>query len=112
MTEKFSKAALRGLRTRERMTKMQAAASPVLRVVPADDDGRRLLKHPHSGGFPETGAASWPDDRFTKRRLADGSVTLEEEPPPEVGEGEARQRDQRTQSRHRVEHKDEPNDAA
>lgn len=111
----LSKASLRGLRAKQRMAVMrEAAASPGISVVPANDDGRRLLKHPRSGGFPETGAAVWPDDRFTKRRLADGSVTREApppDPPPEENGGEQRQRDQRTQSRERVERKDEPNAA-
>ncbi|TYL87435.1 hypothetical protein [Bradyrhizobium cytisi] len=109
----LSKASLKGLRSKQRMEVMrQAAVAPGVRVVPANDDVRRLMKHPHAGGFPESGATTWPEDRFTKRRLADGAVTREE-PPPE-GEGAARQRDQREQSRHRVEPptKAEPKDAA
>jgi hypothetical protein len=108
----LSKSSLKGLRTKQRMAVMrEAQASASVSVLPANDDGRRLLKHPHSGGFPETGAALWPDDRFTKRRLADGSVTREA-PPPEGGD--ARQRSQREQPRHRVEHHstDDPKSAA
>jgi hypothetical protein len=48
---------------------------------------RRLLKHPRAGGFPKSGGAEWPDDRFTKRRLADGDITKEEakeEGPPKT----------------------------
>lgn len=102
----LSKASLRGLRTKQRMAVMrEAAASPGISVVPANDDRRRLLKHPHGGGFPETGAAVWPDDRFTKRRLADGSVTREEPPPPE-------QQQRRREPERQTRRSDEPKDAA
>lgn len=74
----FSKVALRGLRHRERVQKLAETAPPGVRVVPAKEEYRAVLKHPHGGGFPESGSATWPDDRFTKRRLADGSVTREE----------------------------------
>jgi hypothetical protein len=107
MNARFSKAALRGLRTRERITKMQVAASPGIRVVPANDDGRRLLKHPRSGGFPAEGGAEWPDDRFTKRRLADGSVTREAPEPLPATEGRQHKRREPDQRR-----QDEPNNAA
>lgn len=75
-----SKVALRGLRQRERVQKL-ADASPVgVRVVPAKEEYRTVLKHPNSGGFPAQGGAEWTDDRFTKRRLADGSISREEPP--------------------------------
>jgi hypothetical protein len=109
-----SKAALRGKRRKERVAIMNAAAPTGVQVVPANDDYRKVLKHPKAGGFPESGAAAWPDDRFTKRRLADGSVTVEAPDPPREGEtqrrddnGDKRQRAQRDQSRQRVEHPDE-----
>ena len=115
-----SKVALRGLRHRERIAKMNEAAPTGIRVVPAKDEYRGVLKHPKAGGFPAEGSKEWPDDRFTKRRLADGSVTREEtkEPPPppspEHHDNERRQREQRSQSRHRVENQspDDPNHAA
>jgi len=50
-----------------------------VRVLPRDDEVRRVLKHPiRRIGFPKTGSVEWPNDRFTRRRLRDGSVTLEE----------------------------------
>jgi hypothetical protein len=73
----ISKVALRGLRQRERVQKLAEAAPAAVRVVPAKEEYRAVLKHPNGGGFPATGSAEWPDDRFTKRRLADGSVTRE-----------------------------------
>ncbi|WP_063685537.1 hypothetical protein [Bradyrhizobium stylosanthis] len=76
-----SKASLRGLRMNERLEKMREAskAQKTVRVAPANDAMRRLLKHPHAGGFPKEGGAEWPDDRFTKRRIADGDITREED---------------------------------
>ncbi len=79
-----SKASLRGLRMNERLEKMREAskaAQKTVRVTPENDAMRRLLKHPHAGGFPKEGTAEWPDDRFTKRRIADGDITREEEKP-------------------------------
>jgi hypothetical protein len=105
MTARFSKAALRGLRSKQRMEVIREAQSaPGIRVVPANDDGRRLLKHPKSGGFPAAGGAEWPDDRFTKRRLADGSVTREAPTEPEQQE--------RRRKPDKGDQRDEPNHAA
>jgi hypothetical protein len=73
----ISKVALRGLRQRERVQKLADAAPAGVRVMPAKEEYRAVLKHPSGGNFPAQGAATWPDDRFTKRRLADGSVTRE-----------------------------------
>jgi hypothetical protein len=87
MMKVTSKVALRGLRQRERMQKLAEAAPPGIRVVPAKDEYRAVLKHPKSGGFAATGSAEWPDDRFTKRRLADGSVTRESAPKAKRDEG-------------------------
>jgi hypothetical protein len=73
-----SKVALRGLRGRERVQKLAEAAPVGVRVVP-QKKYRAVLKHPRAGGFPAEGGKEWPDDRFTKRRLADGSVIRETE---------------------------------
>ena len=72
-----SKVELRGLRQRERVQKLAEAAPAGVRVVPAKEEYRAVLKHPNGSGFPASGSAEWPDDRFTKRRLADGSVIRE-----------------------------------
>jgi hypothetical protein len=77
-----SKVALRGLRGRERAEKLAEAAPKGLRVVP-QDKYRKVLKHPKAGGFAAEGGKEWPNDRFTKRRIADGSVTREEEKKPD-----------------------------
>ena len=51
---------------------------PAVRVNPKDDDMRRLVKHPSGIAFPATGSVEWPYDKFTRKRLADGSVTVED----------------------------------
>jgi hypothetical protein len=71
---------VRGQRMRQRMERLRAATRPGIRVAPSNDKMRRLLRHPHAGGFRAEGAADWPNDRFTKRRLADGSIKREERP--------------------------------
>jgi hypothetical protein len=50
-----------------------------VRVVAANEALAKVLKHPSGGRkFPEGGGSvEWPLDNFTKRRLADGSVTRE-----------------------------------
>lgn len=52
--------------------------TPRVRVVPRDDKIREGIKHPSGVKFPASGAAEWPLDQFTKRRLRDGDITIEE----------------------------------
>jgi hypothetical protein len=52
-----------------------------MKVNPKNDDVRRVLYHPAAGHFRAQGAADWPDDAFTNRRLKDGDITKEEAPP-------------------------------
>lgn len=56
-------------------------ATPNVRVEPANDTMRRILKHPNGMRFRATGSVEWPLDKFTKRRLADGSITQVETRP-------------------------------
>jgi hypothetical protein len=49
-----------------------------VRVSPASDELRRVLKHPTGLKFPATGSVEWPLDQFTRRRIKDGTVTREE----------------------------------
>jgi hypothetical protein len=95
-----SKVSLRGLRQRERMQKLAEAAPAGVRVVP-QEKYRAVLKHPTRGGFPAEGSVEWPDDRFTQRRLADGSVTRESTQKTQKEGGNPRQQD-----------KDGPSDSA
>lgn len=65
---------------RQRMARLQQLTQrPGLRVEPANDDMRRLLKHPRVGGFRSEGSIEWPDDIFTRKRLREGSIKLAEE---------------------------------
>lgn len=51
----------------------------VVRVVPKNDLIRKYLKHGVTKvGFLAEGSAEWPNDSFTKRRVKDGDVTIEE----------------------------------
>jgi hypothetical protein len=52
---------------------------PGIRVVPANDDMRRLLKHPLTGHFRAEGGLEWPNDTFTFKRLRDGNIIRESE---------------------------------
>lgn len=53
--------------------------TPRVRVNPASDSLRGALVHPSGIKFPEHGSVEWPLDSFTKRRIADGSVTREDD---------------------------------
>jgi hypothetical protein len=48
-----------------------------MKVFPKNDEMRKVLRHPGAGPFPVEGAADWPDDSFTHRRIKDGDVTTE-----------------------------------
>lgn len=77
MTESRSEMSERGKRlaARDERIKSLTPRRPTIQVEPTRDDYRKHLKHPNGKGFPEgSGAANWPDDRFTRRRIADGSV--------------------------------------
>jgi hypothetical protein len=52
---------------------------PRVRVLPRDDDMRRILKHPSGLGFRSSGSIEWPLDKWTQRRLREGAITLEGE---------------------------------
>jgi len=69
----------RGERRQRRMQVLKEARAghASVRVIP-QEKYRHVLKHPSNGiGFRKEGGATWPNDRFTQRRLRDGSVTLE-----------------------------------
>ncbi len=71
---------VRGKKAKDRLAKV-AAGRPnnMVRVVPRDADMRRLLEHPKAGPFRGDGGADWPHDKYTTRRLAEGSIKLESE---------------------------------
>jgi hypothetical protein len=79
MIDQVTTVSLRGQRQRDRLDRLRAAVPPGIRVTPRDDDMRRVLRHPSAGGFRAEGSVLWPNDRFTKRRLADGTITRDEQ---------------------------------
>lgn len=67
----------------ERLARIQAGRPPShIRVEPANDDMRRVMKHPRAGKFSKQGSANWPNDRFTKRRIAAGDIKAVEQAEP------------------------------
>lgn len=71
---------LRGQRQHERLQQVQVGRpqTPGVRVLPANEALRKKLKHPNGMAFRPEGSVEWPNDRFTKRRLAEGAITLEQ----------------------------------
>src|SRR4051794_30306747 len=79
MVEVVNKVSLRGQRRRDRMQKLKEARPQTgVRVVPTDERFRKL-KHPNGMAFRSEGGVEWPNDRFTKRRIAEGAVKLDED---------------------------------
>ena len=62
----------------KKLARMRAANNGVatLRVEPKNDMMREILEHPNGAVFRGQGAAEWPDDVFTHRRLRDGDIVL------------------------------------
>lgn len=56
-----------------------AAKRMRVRVEPTNEDNRHILTHPNGMAFRKTGSVEWPMDRFTQRRLRDGSIKIVEE---------------------------------
>jgi hypothetical protein len=74
---------VRWQRRQERLAKVRSQqAVPRVRVTPRDEKIRRNIKHPAGGiGFRAKGSVEWPYDQFTKRRVRDGDITIEERKP-------------------------------
>jgi len=70
-TEREKRMAARAARVAAAMPKRET-----VRVEPRDDILREVLKHPRTGNFRSSGSMEWPLDRFTRRRIADGSVKV------------------------------------
>lgn len=49
---------------------------PGIRVEPANEDLRRVMKHPSGIRFRSEGSVEWPDDQFTRRRIKAGDVKV------------------------------------
>jgi hypothetical protein len=71
----------------------------VVRVVPKNAELRKYLKHGVTKvGFLAEGSAEWPNDSFTRKRIKDGDVTVEEAAAPEGGQQQLLQGGQRRES--------------
>jgi len=51
---------------------------PRVRVEPVNEEFRHLLKHPNGMAFRDNGSIEWPLDRFTHRRIREGSIKIVE----------------------------------
>jgi hypothetical protein len=56
-----------------------AKMRPRVRVEPTNEEQRHVLRHPNAPAFRDTGSIEWPFDRFTQRRLREGSIRIVEE---------------------------------
>lgn len=65
-------------RRMERVAATQFDEPPRVRVLPKNEEFRKLMSHPDGNlSFREKGSIEWPLDGFTIRRLEDGDVTLD-----------------------------------
>lgn len=71
-------------RRQARIAKVRAQSEiPRVRVIPRDDEMRAILRHPSGMAFLAEGSVEWPLDNFTRRRIAEGVVSIETpEPAP------------------------------
>jgi len=100
-----------GNRRYDRLERLRAnRPTAVVRVVPGEvfgyteEDIRRVLRHPRGMAFRPEGSIEWPDDAFTRRRLAEGAVKLAED---ESSEGDDQTRRERRQERRAARSEDE-----
>jgi hypothetical protein len=59
---------------------MPTPVNQTVTVWPKNDVLRALMAHPSGVRFGVTGSATWPMDRFTRRRIRDGDVTTQAPP--------------------------------
>jgi hypothetical protein len=77
----------------------EARKIPRVRVEPTSDVFRRLIKHPSAMAFRKQGSVEWPNDRFTQRRIADGSIRIvQQQPQNDVVEDEKEKQQPRRSS--------------
>jgi hypothetical protein len=69
-------------RREERLQQARGTVTPErVRVLPRDDEFRKTHRNiVGHANFPEQGSVEWPFDQYTKRRLRDGDIALEEAP--------------------------------
>lgn len=76
----------RAERRRDRLAKVaEQTRVPRVRVVPATDALRSVLRHPNGNiGFRSEGSIEWPHDSFTKKRIREGSISIEQQQQPQT----------------------------
>lgn len=77
----------------------EARRIPRVRVEPTQDQ-YRVLRHPNAGAFRAEGSVEWPNDRFTQRRIAEGSIKIVEAAEGRQERHAARQREHHEREHH------------
>lgn len=92
--QQVSRATMTGPRAHPERLRALAEAKriPRVRVEPTSEEFRRALKHPNAMAFRPEGSVEWPFDRFTQRRIADGSIRVVEQADGRVERHAAQQR--------------------
>lgn len=91
--DRTGKRSARIVRREERMALVNKAKEVRrVRVTPATEGFRRTMKHPRLGGFRSAGSIEWPLDNWTKRRIREGSLTVENRPPNQPNQPAQEQR--------------------
>jgi hypothetical protein len=91
--------AARMAKAKAKLARRQAQRPAGIRVEPRDDDMRRVMKHPRAGAFRSSGSREWPNDRFTQKRIADGSVKVAAAEEKSVAEDKSRGQERREERR-------------
>lgn len=68
------------IRTRRQIAEAATNKMQTIKVWPATDDKRKVLRHANGTGFRDSmdEPALWPNDTFTARRIRDGDILTEE----------------------------------
>lgn len=78
--QQVARATYKGPRASEERMRALADARrvPRVRVEPTSEELRTILRHPNGMAFRGEGSVEWPKDRFTLRRIAEGSIRVVE----------------------------------
>lgn len=70
---------IREARERRRLRLIEGTVPQTIKVYAANETMREVLRHPGGGSFPDSlgEGTEWPNDSFTQRRLAEGSIGTE-----------------------------------
>lgn len=70
-----------------------------VRVEPTNEALRHVLQHPNGMRFRAQGTVEWPWDRFTQRRLRDGSIRVVEQADTRKAAAEKPKEDKKEEKR-------------